>query len=170
MKVYLAGPEVFAFEAEKRFAEMRALCGEHGIEALTPMDHQMVDPGAAEIYQKNIELIVASDLIIANISPFRGIGVDSGTAFEIGYAAALGKPVVVWTNDNRDLTTRTAGAFGGNLRRGEDRKLRDPSGDEVEDFSLAENLMIAVPATTGDRPICNDFASAVKQASEILKA
>ena len=168
MKVYLAGPEVFAFEAEKRYHEMRALCREKGLTPLTPLDHEMKYPGPAEVYQKNIELITASDVIIANITPFRGIGIDPGTAFEIGYAAALGKPVVAWSSDQRDLKTRTAGAYGGNLRLGEDNKLRDASGDEVENFGLLENLMIAVPAMTNDRPICADFAAAVKQATELL--
>lgn len=168
MKVYLAGPEVFAFEAHQRFAEMRALCEENALTAVTPMDHQMESPSPAEIYKKNLALIQSCALVIANISPFRGIGVDPGTAFEIGYAVALGKPIVAWSNDLRDLMTRTAGAYGGNLRHGTDNKWRDATGDEVENFGLQENLMIAVPAMTDGLSVYRNFSTALKQAVKIL--
>jgi nucleoside 2-deoxyribosyltransferase len=33
-----------------------------------------------------------------NCSPFRGVSLDAGTAYEIGYACALGKPVFGYSN------------------------------------------------------------------------
>ena len=42
----------------------------------------------------NLEAIRAADFVMANLNDFRGPGEpDSGTAFEVGFAAALGKPV-----------------------------------------------------------------------------
>ena len=37
--------------------------------------------------------------MLANLEPFRGSEPDSGTAFEVGYALALGKPVYAYLSD-----------------------------------------------------------------------
>ena len=37
------------------------------------------------------------DLLIANLTPFRGVSMDSGTAFEVGFMRALGRPVLGYT-------------------------------------------------------------------------
>lgn len=46
----------------------------------------------------NAEMIEASDGVLAILD---GTDVDSGTAAEIGYASALGRPVVGWRSDLR---------------------------------------------------------------------
>jgi nucleoside 2-deoxyribosyltransferase len=60
-----------------------------------------------EVGQNNIDLIKASDAVVAILD---GTDVDSGTASEIGYAAALGIPVVGLRLDSRvtgdDLAAR----------------------------------------------------------------
>jgi nucleoside deoxyribosyltransferase len=44
---------------------------------------------------------------MANLADFRGAGEpDSGTAFEIGFATALGKPVFAYTSDVAPLIER----------------------------------------------------------------
>jgi nucleoside 2-deoxyribosyltransferase len=47
---------------------------------------------------RNAELIQRSAGVLAVLD---GVDVDSGTAAEIGYAAALGKPVIGWRSDLR---------------------------------------------------------------------
>jgi len=79
-------------------------------------------------------MIDECDAVIANIEPFRGPHMDPGTAFEIGYAVAKGKPVYCYTT-----------------------QARDENGDAIEDFGLTENLMIDSPA----RAICINFVDAV---------
>ncbi|HKP90310.1 MAG TPA: nucleoside 2-deoxyribosyltransferase [Thermoleophilaceae bacterium] len=47
---------------------------------------------------RNVRLIEQSDALLAVLD---GPDVDSGTAAEIGYAAALGRPIVGWRSDIR---------------------------------------------------------------------
>ncbi len=54
----------------------------------------------AIIFNKNVEAIQNSDIIVAVID---GTDVDSGTAWEIGYAWALGKPVLGLRTDFRTM-------------------------------------------------------------------
>jgi len=145
-RIYLAGPEVFlpnALEIGRRKAE---LCAAAGFEGLFPLD-QTLDlsglPGseqARRISLANEGLMRTCDLIIANMTPFRGVSMDSGTAFEIGFMRALGRPVLGYSNVALDLRQRSE-AF---------RARGIPAGDcdradvEIEDFGLTDNLMMAI--------------------------
>ncbi|MCJ8141565.1 nucleoside 2-deoxyribosyltransferase [Ancylobacter sp. A5.8] len=127
-KVYLAGPEVFRPDAKAEGARLKALCEAAGIEGLYPFD-----AGDADIRRGCIGLIHRADAMVANISPFRGHHMDPGTAFEIGYAQALGKPVYLWSADPRALAARIPA---------HEEPGRDVDGHLIEDFGKAENLMI----------------------------
>lgn len=167
-KIYLAGPDIFSFEADKILEEMRQVCASYGLHGITPLDGEPLPESlsrqekASIIFQRNLSLINQSVGIIANISPFRGIAMDPGTAFEIGYATAKGIPIAAWSEDDREYLIRVSGAYGGNLRKGDDQTWRDPSGIEVEDFGLTDNLMVTVPA--GD--IAHSFEEAVRRIAE----
>src|SRR5690606_39043377 len=93
------------------------------------------------------------DLIIANMTPFRGPGMDAGTAFEMGFMRALGKPVLGYTNDGRLFAERTR-AFLGIARGagGHPHGDADPDGMLIEDFAMVDNLMMhgAVVASGGE--------------------
>jgi len=173
-RIYLAGPDIFFFEVEKNLENMRRICADHGLVGITPLDGKPLSSEltkaeqAKVIYERNIALIDSAAALIANISPFRGVAMDPGTAFEVGYAAARGIPVITWTEDDRDYLIRVSGAYGGHLRKGEDERWRDPSGIEVEDFGLPENLMITVPAITNGQKIAHSFEEAVRQAADII--
>ncbi len=145
-RIYLAGPEVFLPDALVVGAEKCRLCAEVGFEGLFPLDASLDLSGlskheaARRIALANEALMTTADALIANLTPFRGTSMDSGTAFEVGFMRALGKPVLGYTNASGDYATR-ARAF----------RLHQPSpydcdapGVEIEDFDLAENLMIAV--------------------------
>lgn len=136
MKLYLAGPDVFRPDAAAWAVAARACCAAAGHQALLPLD-QEADTAAA-ICANNLRLIADADCIVANLNPFRGAEPDSGTCVEVGYALALGKPVVGYTADLRPLRERlaVADAAGG---------CRDAAGWQVEDFGLPLNLMLAVP-------------------------
>lgn len=127
LRLYLAGPEVFRPDAAAEGERLAALCREAGAEGLFPLHADGVD-----IRQACIDMIEEADALVANISPFRGIHMDPGTAFEVGYAEARGKPVFLWSDDLRSLVERIpAGADG-----------RDREGNFVEDGGRSENLMI----------------------------
>jgi nucleoside 2-deoxyribosyltransferase len=137
IKTYLAGPDVFLPNNEENIRVKLELCENAGLKPLYPLDND-VDPeneDAAEIIlSANLEMINSAKIVLANTSPFRGPHTDPGTALEIGYAIALGKPVFGYTNDDRDLIDRIKQAFY------KDIAAKDTL---IENFGLSENLMIS---------------------------
>lgn len=127
-KVYLAGFEVFAPDAKEIGERLKELCRKYGFEGLYPLDNECEN--AKEIYEGNIALIQSADFVIANVNAFRGFEPDSGTAFEIGYAAALGKKVAAYLTQTRPMVEWVV----------------DNNGYSVEDFGYPVNLMIAMGA------------------------
>lgn len=125
-KLYLAGPDVFRADAVAHGEALKALCARYGFEGLYPLDNALpkrfAEPReqAAWIYRANIGLIERADAVLANLNFFRGAEPDSGTAFEVGYATALGKPVYGYVDD--------AGSYAERIRRHAqaDRRGSDP--------------------------------------------
>jgi nucleoside 2-deoxyribosyltransferase len=166
--LYLAGPGVFRRDAEAYGAALKTRCLELGLTPLWPLDNQPTssDPAALarEIREMNCAMIRDAAAVIADISPFRGPNMDPGTAFEIGYAVALDKPVFLYSTAAGTLFDRAAVAF--DLREAGGKSF-DPDDLEVEDFGLCENLMIA---TVTDR-IYASFEEALDAcASSVRKA
>ena len=87
-------------------------------------------------------MIKSCEIIIANITPFRGPSADVGTAYEMGFAHALGKKVFAYTNVAVPFTERTIKALGNQVNRSQDGKLRDAQGMFIEENGLIDNLMI----------------------------
>jgi len=144
-RAYLAGPEVFLPDRAAVFAAKSALCERYGIEPAPPMDAANHAATATRlsgrIYQRNIELMNGADLIIANLSPYQGPSADVGTVFELGYGVARGIPVFGYSNDPRDFFARAA-PFVGPTSVGADGRICGRDGLALEDFGLADNLMI----------------------------
>lgn len=144
-RAYLAGPEVFLSDRMAVFAAKSALCERYGIEAVPPMDaaHQAASdaPLSRRIYLRNVQLMDAVDLIIANLTPYQGPSADVGTVFELGYGVARGLPVFGYSNDARDFFTR-ASALVAPVSAGADGRIYGRDGHALEDFGLADNLMI----------------------------
>lgn len=146
-RVYLAGPEVFFANAIAQGAEKKRLCAEFGFEGVFPLDNEIADTAsltalelARAISHGNERLMRSSDLIIANCTPFRAVSMDSGTAFEIGFMRALGRPVFGYSNAAFDYASRVRAAPP-EAQASWDSETRRA---DIEDFGLAENLMIAV--------------------------
>jgi len=133
--VYLAGPEVFLPDALEVGRHKCELAAGRGLEALFPLETDAVS-GAANramaIYRSNRALMARADGCVANLTPFRGPSADPGTVFEVAQMLAWGKPVVAYTLDERDYRRRVAGDAD-----------TDPDGLAIEDFGLADNLMLA---------------------------
>lgn len=160
--VYLAGPGLFAAEAARLYAELKRICTRYGLEGVSPLDDVAMD--AATIRQLNMAKIRSTKAILADVSPFRGPNADDGTAWEMGYAEALGKIVVPYTADRRAYLERAVW-FLGAARRLEGAPWEDMSGQTVEDFGLPCNLMLAA----GPLPVQPDFESAVKLAARRIQ-
>ena len=126
--VYLAGPEVFLPNAVEIGAAKVAICREHGLDAIFPFG---ADPSGATagdvgrlIFERCVALMDQCDVAIANMTPFRSISMDVGTAVEMGYMLARGRLVFGYTNDIRDLGDRVA-----------------EDGLAIEAFGFVDNLM-----------------------------
>jgi nucleoside 2-deoxyribosyltransferase len=78
--------------------------------------------------------------LIANLTPFRGVSVDSGTAYEVGFMRALGRPVFGYSNLQATYVERSR-AYRAQQRGQPDADAPDV---EIEDFDGTENLMIEI--------------------------
>lgn len=131
-RVYLAGPDVFLANAIEMGRLKCAVCARHGLQGMFPLDQVLDleglsprDRGLA-IFAANRALMDHCDVCIAHCTPFRGPSMDVGTAIEIGYMFSQGKPVWGYTNVTGVYADRVA----------------DAEGMDVEQFGLADNLMI----------------------------
>lgn len=145
--IYLAGPEVFLPDAIAIGESKRAICALYGLRGRFPLDN-VVEPKAgqslaAAIFAANMQMLAECDLIVANLTPFRGISADVGTVFELGAAYAMGKPVFGYSNTGGTLLERLSAlsAFLP-IKEGADGRPYASDGLAVEDFGLADNLML----------------------------
>ncbi|WP_233235933.1 nucleoside 2-deoxyribosyltransferase [Bordetella sp. LUAb4] len=157
-RIYLAGFDVFRPDAMAHGRALQALCAQVGIEGLYPLDHQapagLAGADLAQwIYRANVRLIQSADAVMANLNPFRGKEPDSGTAFEVGYAIALGKPVWAYTQQAGSIVEQVS--VGQACDAAGPRHV-DANGYTVEDFGMNLNLMLACSATVvvGDAGEC----------------
>lgn len=165
MRVYLAGPTVFDPAPGPVFAAMKAVCARHGLEGVSPLDGQVAlagPPGRAlalRIVQADIALMRGVDAGVFCLDGFRrGPEMDPGTAFEIGFMHALGKPLAGWTRDPRDYPARVrdyfAEVFGlvlaeavqGGVASG---AVRDPDGVLVHSEGCVQNAMTEMGIVLG---------------------
>lgn len=141
-KIYLAGPDVFRENALEFFKSVKSLVISYGFIPLAPLDNvipfeegESNKPESADkIFKANIQLINEADIVLANVVPFRGVCIDDGTAFEIGYAFAA-KKLIYGYGDDCDilLKEKTEKHF----------LYASPSHFPViEDFGYCSNLMI----------------------------
>jgi nucleoside 2-deoxyribosyltransferase len=138
MKIYLAGPDVFLPEPLLAAHAKQEICKKYGFEGMFPFDLELdlatlppFEAGMA-IYKSNMTLMDRCDLIVANMTPFRGPSMDVGTAFEMGYMAAQGKPVFGYSNDGRLYSDRVPAVASG----------WDQQGQSIESFEMHDNLML----------------------------
>jgi nucleoside 2-deoxyribosyltransferase len=142
--VYLAGPDVFLADAVEIGRAKQALCAAAGLEGRFPLDGPLpADFERLEPEQQGLVLFDACVTMmdgcvagIANLTPFRGPSADVGTAFELGYLLASGRPVFGYTSHADDYAVRVA-----------------PDGLSVEAFGLADNLMLEGAVRRAGHPV-----------------
>ncbi len=164
VKVYLAGFDVFRPDAIERGAYLKRLCAKHGLEGLYPMDNALPDglsgtEAAHWIATQNMAMVRSCDAVLANLGNFRGAEPDSGTAFEMGAAVALGIPVWAYFNEKKPLREQIA----------TDAQGLCTEGYVVEDFNLPKNLMLAchwAGCSYGARQAVADLAANLAQKAE----
>jgi len=152
-KIYLAGPDVFEKDAIAHGEALKELCSHFGFEGLFPLDNviQEDEPEkmAEAIRVANIQLIHEADIVMANLSPFRGFEPDSGTVYEVGFAEALGKPVFGYTSDLAALKHRLI-----KHQELDHDATHCLDGKFIEDFGLSHNLMFSHTLVASDASAC----------------
>jgi nucleoside 2-deoxyribosyltransferase len=185
-RIYLAGPMVFYPDPEPAFRRMREICRRHGLVGVSPLDNQMGLKGLApdrdllaRIVQADVELMDRLDGGLFCLDGFRrSPEMDPGTAFEIGYMRALGKPIVGWTRDPRDYPAKVLdyfeNTFGLRLlaaepgaKGGSSGTMRDPDGILVHSQTCLQNAMIDIGiASAGGEVFAHpDWETAFAQAA-----
>lgn len=145
MKAYLSAPDVFMRNESEIGEEKKKICEHYGIQGVFPTENLDMEYVLSQeplymskmMYEGNKILIKQCDMILANISPFRGWSMDCGVAHEIGCFDAQEKPIFIYANTNLSLADRVG-------------KQEDGYCDQgylVEDFNEIENLMIMRAAT-----------------------
>lgn len=174
-RLYLAGPMVFLRDPDPVFARMKAICREVGAEGVAPLDGQIGLEGAGQ-GRTVLERIVAADIGLMErldaglfcLDPFRiGVEMDAGTAFEVGFMVARGKPVAGWTSDPRDYPAKVSDLLarlgrpaparaGANESGGMSGSLRDAEGWLLHSEGCVQNAMIHIGIERGGGLVAAD--------------
>lgn len=174
-KIYLAGPMVFYPDPEKTFRAMKRICATHRLLGVAPTDNQIalqgIKPGKKlirDIVKADIALMDRMDAGLFCLDGFRRApDMDPGTAFEIGYMAAQGKPLCGWTTDGRLYPAKVADYFKrvyrerlraapANAKGGTSGDRRDPDGILVHSQGCVQNGMIQIGIELGGGKVFAD--------------
>jgi len=142
ISAYLAGPDVFLPKAGAHAEAKLAICARHGILGRSPLNEDIATLAAMEeaeawraIFAKDIAMMEGCDIIIANLTPFRGASADAGTLVELGWFLGRGRPAYGYTNSAQPFAARSLAQVAA---------VPDPMpGLTVGGFGLPDNLMIA---------------------------
>jgi nucleoside 2-deoxyribosyltransferase len=167
MKIYLAGPDVFRQNAIEHFDTLKEICSKHGFEGLAPLDNTInVNPEdeltpvhSNLIFTENVDMIKMCDVIVANIEPFRGAGVDDGTAWEIAYGFALGKKIWGYS-DYCNLSLKAITNVMFDMNRQEHYPI-------VENFGNTANLMIVESIKKSGGAIFKTFEECIENVYKV---
>lgn len=142
-KIYLAGPEVFFSNSLEIGNKKKEICEKYGFEGLYPLDNEVPSDNrkprdiGLDISKLNEKLINDCDFLVANIRPFRGPSLDVGTAYEIGYAKALGKKCYGYSNNVSGYNARVKDYYNLDINDKFDKNKMF-----IENFDMIDNLMI----------------------------
>lgn len=186
--IYLAGPEVFLPDpidaGAKKKATIQALNEKHKwpfkLVGLYPMDNEIENfaPDYAtgiNIYKANIALMDQAHFITANMVRFRGPSMDVGTAFEMGYMNGLGKPVFAYYDAKPFYgADETPGIYAERVKKhytvSKMEADKDVHGQTIEDFKMADNLMMIGALQSGKGDIAESFEAVIMQIAKSITA
>ena len=102
MLAYIAGP-LFNEKEQEFLEDINAVCRAIGISTYLPSQDGglLSDDNDDEVFQTDIDALNKADIVVASLN---GVDVDSGTAFEIGYAFAIGKKLFGLHTDFRTFS------------------------------------------------------------------
>lgn len=158
-RVYLAGPMVFYPDPEATFEVMKAICEQEGLEGVAPIDGQAslqgVPPGRplyTRIVEADFKLMDECDAALICLDPVHGdVEMDTGTAVEVGYLHAKGKPMSGWMSETVAFGDRIRASCGptslsaANGAGATSGLERDARGLLVHSAELAQHGMAQMP-------------------------
>lgn len=159
-QIYLAGPMVFYPHPEEIFNEMKKICAAQGLLGVAPIDAQLdlgaLAPGRPlfeKIVTADFDLMRRADAAIFCLDSFRGgVEMDAGTAVEIGFMTALGKPMSGWTQDLRTYPEKISDFYSGKITAtfanavgATSGTTRDPEGMLIHSAGLSQHGMAQMP-------------------------
>lgn len=143
-KVYVAGTWVFENDWLDIAAQIRNLCIQYNLEPIFPAADEgprpeFPNPWSYQSYIFNLHIgqLQSSNVIIADINPFQGYGVDSGTAFECGAAYMYGHRMYGYIDSLDPLVSKIPNVVK------DDGKHYDMTGSVVEDYGYPASLRFA---------------------------
>lgn len=143
----MAGPEVFLPNAREMLDRKIAMARSYGFTPVSPGDLAVPETETRRerglaISAINERLMSSADLIIANLTPFRGVSADVGTVFELGFMCARGCPAFAFSNRAENHFERVSSLYRGEVRLDPDGRYRGPDGLSLENFDMTDNLML----------------------------
>lgn len=147
-KIYIAGPGVFVM-TEGHHERLKNAVRDAGFIPLYPLDNILSCP--FDIKKANQDMILEADIVVADISPFRGVSADPGTSYEIGFAEALGKPVYRYSDSHSETYANRVIANSDDNVEMDNGTVFLAQGMEhsfVENFGATDNLMFGLSRAT----------------------
>lgn len=151
LSIYIAGPDVFGVDDLEMGKAKVEICEKYGFNGLYPSfllpedlfsGNYDSDYVGEIVNERCLDGIKKAEIILGNMTPFRGREMDSGTAFEMGFAKALDKIIYGYSMDNRTYIERMQQDEGGVFV--DDRgTYRDRTGYAIENVNEGENSMIS---------------------------
>lgn len=149
LKVYIAGPDVFFKDALEIGNLKKEICRKYGFEGVYPLD-LLPDDLFTDKYDLNsraklikkacVKGITESNILVANMTPFRGISMDVGTACEIGLADMADLDIYGYSLDERHYIEKVIDAKLFSHKVGDIEY--DINGSLVENFLKIDNCMV----------------------------
>ena len=185
--IYLAGPEVFLPKPVKAGEDKKDLIKhlneQHDwpfrLVGLYPLDNEIPDfkpdrDTGLRIYQANLALMEKAHFISANMVRFRGPSMDVGTAFEMGYMRGAGKPVFAYYDAEPFYgESEPPGLYAARVatyyKLDPTNSQVDIDGQSVENFAMADNLMMMGALDDAGGGIQPSFRAVVLRIAEYLR-
>jgi nucleoside 2-deoxyribosyltransferase len=149
------------------------------LEGLYPLDNEIPDfkpdpETGIRIYHANMDQIEKAHAVLANMVRFRSPSMDVGTAFEMGVARGMDKPVFGYYEsepfygefEEPGLYVERLAAFYGLS----EVPTEDPDGIGVENFGMADNLMMMGAIDDAGHGIETDVELAVRHIADYFAA
>jgi nucleoside 2-deoxyribosyltransferase len=147
LQAYLAGPDVFKPNSEEIAKNKKSILLGKNITGIYPSDNKIENfsfspETAAKIFWCNIDLMNGCDVILANMTPWRGPSMDPGTITELVYGANTKLVIGYYEGETKPYSQRVIEHYNNDVTGGGDGPIIASDGTSIENFGQEDNLMI----------------------------